>query len=214
VTERKKGMDRTPANNNIESRPHWFGPRGKASKGQGHPVLFGFKDVEHFGPFPDGGGYPLKFLKRAYEILGVTNPSTVLHLCSGSIKTGIRIDIRPDMQPDYVCDCRQTPLPDDSIDWIVADPPYSKEYAENLYGTGAYYPKPGEILREASRLLRPGGRVGLLHFQVPMFHRPLRLVGVFGITTGLGYNIRAFTVLEKVKNAANDNEPQESRQRQ
>ena len=51
--------------------------------------------------------------------------------------------------------------------------------------------------REAARLLRPGGRVGLLHFQVPMFHRPLRLVGVFGITTGLGYNIRAFTLLEK-----------------
>jgi hypothetical protein len=44
-----------------------------------------------------------------------------------------------------------------------------------------------------------------------MFHRPLRLVGVFGITTGLGYNIRAFTVLEKVKTAANDNEPQEKR---
>lgn len=79
------------------------------------------------------------------------------------------------------------------------DPPYSPEYAANLYGTEDHYPKPGELLREASRLLCPGGRVGLLHFQVPMFRKPLKLIKVIGVTTGLGYNIRAFTVFEQTR---------------
>ena len=56
----------------------------------------------------------------------------------------------------------------------------------------------GQILKEAARLLKPGGRVGLLHFLVPLVRKPLRLVGVWGITTGAGYAIRAWTVLEKV----------------
>lgn len=76
--------------------------------------------------------------------------------------------------------------------------PYSEDYAENLYGTGKHYPKPGQILKEASRLLRPCGRVGLLHFLVPLVRKPMRLVGVWGITTGSGYAIRAWSVFEKV----------------
>ena len=81
----------------------------------------------------------------------------------------------------------------------MADPPYSEDYASNLYGTGKDFPKPTEILREAARLLRPSGRVGLLHFQVPLVHRdiPLRLVNVWGVTQGQGYAIRAWSVYEK-----------------
>ena len=176
---------------------HWFGPSSKKAKGKGHPVLFGFRPAEDFGDMPDGGGYPLRFLNRAYELLGVEDPDQVLHLCSGSMRRGIRVDIRPEMKPDVVCDCRATPFADQSFRWIMADPPYSEEYAHNLYGTGDNYPKPGQILREAARLLQPGGRIGLLHFQVPIFHEPLKLVGVWGITTGCGYAIRAFSVLER-----------------
>jgi hypothetical protein len=80
----------------------------------------------------------------------------------------------------------------------MADPPYSQEYAANLYGTGDSYPKPGEILREAARLLRPGGKVGLLHFLIPMTRKPLKMRRVYGITTGNGSAIRAWTLCEKV----------------
>lgn len=159
--------------------------------------MYGFKEAEHFDPFPDGGGYPQRFLARAFETLGVNDPSRVLHLCSGSMRSGLTVDIRPEVNPSIVADCRATPLPDASQQWIMADPPYAADYAENLYGTGKSYPKPGEILREATRLLVPGGRVGLLHFIVPMVRRPLRLVGVWGITTGAGYAIRAWSVFEK-----------------
>jgi len=101
------------------------------------------------------------------------------------------------MEPDIVADCRAVPLPDESFDWIMADPPYSAEYAQNLYGTAADYPKPGQILKEASRLLRSGGMVGLLHFQVGMSRPPLSVVKVYGVTTGMGYAIRAWSVYRK-----------------
>lgn len=181
----------------VAQAAHWFGPKGKTSKGKGHPIMFGFKPAEDFGDFPDGGGYPKRFLENAYGTLGVTDTDRVLHLCSGSMRTGIRVDIRPEMQPTVVADCRNTPFSDESFDWIMADPPYSEDYAENLYGVGKHYPKPGQILREATRLLRPGGRFGLLHFLVPINRKPMRLVGVWGITTGAGYAIRAWSVFEK-----------------
>ena len=176
---------------------HWFGAKGKSSKGEGHPIMFSFNESEYFGVFPDGGGFPKRFLKKAFQTLGVTDPDKVLHLCSGSVKKGITVDIRPEMKPTIIADCRNVPLPSNSVNWIIADPPYSKDYATNLYKTGKDYPKPGEILKEASRLLKKGGRVGILHFQVPMFRKPLKLLGVYGITTGLGYAIRAWSVYEK-----------------
>lgn len=193
---------------------------GDNSGASGHPILYSFAraldffdpdldqvhidDDEHFESCRVVGGYPRGFLERAFAILGVDDPRRVLHLCSGSVTSGIRIDIRHAMRPSVVADCRVTPFRDESFDWIIADPPYSPEWAANLYGTEESYPRPLQIMREAARLLRPGGRVGLLHFQVPMFRKPLRLVSVHGITTGLGYAIRAFTVLEKIGALAAD----------
>jgi hypothetical protein len=153
--------------------------------------------ARHFIDFADGGGYPIGFVEWAYGLMGVTDPAKVLHLCSGSMRSGVRVDVRPEMQPDILADCRKVPLPDESIDWIMADPPYSAEYAANLYGTEDHYPQPGQIMREACRLLKPGGKVGLLHFQVPMIRKPLGIVSVYGVTTGSGYAIRAWTLCEK-----------------
>ena len=179
--------------------PQTKGPTGEYGLGNGHPPLFGFSPALVYAPHPEGGGYPIGFLDRAYMTLNVTNPEKVLHLCSGSMRIGVTVDIRPEMQPAIVADCRAVPLPDESFDWVMADPPYSEAYAENLYGTGADYPQPSHILREACRLLRPGGRVGILHFQVPMHRPPLRMVGVWGVSTGAGYAIRAWTVFEKAQ---------------
>lgn len=188
---------------------HWFGPGsgsgGSRSPGRGHPIMYGRpKLAAHFDAFADGGGYPIGFVEWALEEMGCDDPAAVLHLCSGSVVTGTRVDIRPEMKPDIVADCRNVPLPDESFDFILADPPYSEEYAAVLYDTELDYPRPGQILHEACRLLRPGGKVGLLHFQVPMSRKPLRVLGVYGVTTGAGFNIRAWTLLEKAGgNAAN-----------
>ena len=179
---------------------HWFGPKPTRTggTGSGHPIMFGEpQPTNHFEPFPDGGGYPKGFLEWAYRTMRVSNTNRVLHMCSGSVQTGIRVDIRPELNPDIVADCRHIPLPDESFGWILADPPYSEDYATNLYGTGDHYPLPGQIAREACRLLKPGGLFGLLHFQVPMIRKPLEIVGVYGVTTGSGYAIRAWTLCRK-----------------
>jgi SAM-dependent methyltransferase len=169
----------------------------KKGKGRGHPVLFGMPEAEYFGVFPDGGGYPLRFLKRAFEIMGVTDPHQVLHVCSGSMKVGIRVDIRPEMNPTIVADARNLPFADNTFDWVMADPPYSEEYAANLYGTGDVYPNPHQLADECLRVLKPGGRMGFMHHIVPKFHKPGRLLKVYTITQGVGYNVRAWSVFTK-----------------
>lgn len=177
--------------------------KNQKSLGGGHGPMFGKpSEALHWGRFPDGGGYPLGFVEWAFEEMSqvsgkAVDPEKVLHLCSGSMKTGIRVDIRPEMNPTYICDCRNVPLPDSSLEYIMADPPYSKQYAENLYGTQDVYPKPSEILKEATRLLQVGGLVGILHHQVPVFKKPLKLHKVYAVHRGLGFSIVAWSLFIK-----------------
>jgi hypothetical protein len=180
------------------SAPMW--ERNDSKRREGHPARWFGRPVEEFDPFPEGGGYPKqRFMQWAYSTLGVTDPDQVLHMCAGSVRVGITVDVRDSYAPDIVADCRAIPLPDASIRWIMADPPYSREYAERLYGTGDKYPTPSQIIKEAGRLLVPGGRFGLLHPVVPGPRKSyrMRLVGVWGITTGTDYAIRAWSVFEK-----------------
>jgi 16S rRNA G966 N2-methylase RsmD len=124
--------------------------------------------ARHFDPFPDGGGYPIGFIEWAMKIMGCDDSNKILHLCSGSVRTGITMDIRKEVAPNIVADSRHTPLVGECFDFILIDPPYSQEWAKNLYDTEEYYPTPKSLLAEACRVLVPNGKVGLLHFQVPM----------------------------------------------
>ncbi len=49
-----------------------------------------------------------------------------------------------------------------------------------------------------ARALKPGGRLGLLHYMIPPYSSgDVHLVGIWGISVGPGSTIRAWTVLEK-----------------
>jgi SAM-dependent methyltransferase len=171
----------------------------KNRKGKGHPIMFGMPEAEMYDDFPEGGGYPKRFLSKAYEIMGVTDPDQVLHVCSGSVKTGVRVDIRAEKNPTIVTDACSLPFPDDSFQWILADPPYTADHAENLYGTGSVYPSPHVLTQECLRVLKPGGFFGIMHHMVPKFKKPGKLVKVYAITQGPGYNIRAWTLFTKME---------------
>lgn len=146
-----------------------------------------------------GGGYPEGFIERAAQLLGCDDLASIVHLCSGSVKARFTFDIRADVGAAVRADVRWLPLRPGSVRFILVDPPYEQEYAEALWGLGKKYPTPAMILRECAEVLEVGGRVGLLHQIVPGMPEQLRRIGTYGITTGVGYRIRALTIAERVE---------------
>lgn len=172
-------------------------------RGRGRrPTLFGINSVfdgERSIDCEIWGTYPKGFVDWALKALGVP-ASEVLHVCSGAlthrdVAGGTRVDLNPDRAPDVVADGRALPFQDGAFAGVMIDPPYTLEYARDLYGTD--YPRPSHLLAEAARVIRGGGRVGILHFLVPLSPPELRFVTCYGVTQGLGYRIRAFTIFER-----------------
>lgn len=139
------------------------------------------------------GGYPKGFVHEALKLLRCSPPE-VPHVCSGALPKGhgIRVDLRSAARPDVRADGRNLPFADRTFRGVLIDPPYTVEYARDLYGVE--YPRPSHLLAEALRVVRPGGRVGILHFLVPMSMPGLKLETVRGVTTGAGYRIRALSI--------------------
>lgn len=122
-------------------------------------------------------------------------PGEMCHLCSGTVKGDFTVDLNPDMEPALVADARDTGLPDEMFDAVLMDPPYTPEDADQ-YGFG--YPEPRDLMKEAWRLVRPGGRIGLLHYIVPRKpHKDARLLAMVSVVVGFGNRVRIFTVFEK-----------------
>lgn len=160
------------------------------------------------------GSYPGGFPERARALLGVTINDAVLHVCGGKIKFypyahGIgpndkTLDLDESLAPDFLQDARY-PFPTVEGGWpaILMDPPYSKEDVKN-YPVGAdKYPSPNLLLKNGLIAVRPGGRVGILHYQLP---RPpkaerigfqTRFVACIGVVVGFNNRIRVFSVFEK-----------------
>ncbi len=142
------------------------------------------------------GQYPAALIPKVLPWLRCKR-SEVLHVCSGSLKPreGIRVDVRPAACPDVLADGRRLPFADGSIAAVMLDPPYTVQYAQDLYGVE--YPRPSHLLREAARVVRPCGRIAFVHYLVPMPPPGCSLVRVHGLSTGFGFPIRAVTIFEK-----------------
>jgi hypothetical protein len=175
------------------------------------------------------GAYPSGFLERARALLGVTTDDAVLHVCSGKVRDypfrGLgpndkTLDIDGSMNPDFVADCRKfLPHPNDSQlgtailrstkgpdEWpaILADPPYTEQDAAHYSAGPDWLPKPQDLLKLCLFYVRPGGRIGILHYQWPrppekIGRYPIKCVALVAVIAGYANNIRAFSVFEKVK---------------
>ncbi|MHB1260363.1 MAG: hypothetical protein ACYC2H_01470 [Thermoplasmatota archaeon] len=133
------------------------------------------------------------------------------------------LDLDPNLAPDYLqgaseplpwplLDRDGRPLSLDAVEalgaaagltrapWpaIIADPPYTPADAGHYEPGAGKFPGPNLILREMLKAVRPGGRVGMLHYQVPSPPKVgVRFVALAAVWTGYNQRIRAFSVFEK-----------------
>lgn len=142
------------------------------------------------------GQYPRALIDRMLPWLRCARHE-ILHVCSGALPPGegIRVDIRPEAQPDILADGRALPLADGSQAAVMLDPPYTEHYARHLYQVD--YPRPSHLLREAARVVRPGGRIAMVHYITPKPARGTRFVRAFGLSTGFDMPIRAVSIYER-----------------
>lgn len=164
------------------------------------PVLVLYEDMAELALLPKPtavyGQYPKALIAKLLPWLRCERHE-ILHVCSGSLPRGegIRVDIRPDAQPDILADGRELPLPDGSVAAVMLDPPYSEDYARSLYGVE--YPRPAHLLREAARVVRRGGRIAIVHYITPKPADGTRIIKAFGLSTGFDMPMRAVTIYER-----------------
>ncbi|MEW6710323.1 MAG: hypothetical protein AB1403_10915 [Candidatus Riflebacteria bacterium] len=102
------------------------------------------------------GAYPHGYLARVLSMF--PDKSKIIHVCSGSLPPGpyTRVDIRPEVNPDIVCNVEELSkhVPNDYFDLALVDVPYSKEDAEH-YGQPLL--KRQKVLSEIHKILVSGG---------------------------------------------------------
>lgn len=165
------------------------------------PVLVLYPDIAELLEAPEPvavyGQYPTALIAKMLPWLRCARHE-ILHVCSGSLPRGegIRVDIRPDAQPDILADGRDMPMiASGSVKAVMLDPPYCPEYAESLYGVE--YPRPAHLLREAARVVQPGGRIVLVHYITAKPAPGTRFVKAFGLSTGFDMPMRAVAIYER-----------------
>jgi len=212
----------------------------------GHPAFLQVSAAFEMEDMPEGGGYPKGFISYTGKLMGVTDHSQVLHICSGSVRGARTLDWRPpegrlgcpdadvfspmlEWRPlsdgrsaahlvecphdpphprlggsscSVVGDARELPFATASVRWIMADPPYDVDYAEALWRLGKRYPTPIVLLKEAARVLVPGGMIAFLHHLVPILPDGLERVKLQGLSTGPGYRMRALTIARRTDEPA------------
>lgn len=128
-----------------EKNEAWFLPRPKKDRYKGGMPLYGEEWL----------------LKRAKELLQNDEPE-ILNLFCGMNKYGFRFDIKPEVEPDLICDAHELSHHlDQKFDVILADPPYSNEEAAEIYNTPKLNYK--KWTNEATKLLKPGGLLIIYH---------------------------------------------------
>jgi hypothetical protein len=160
-----------------------------------------FRTTKCFGVNGQGkikGAFPKGFLPWIQE-MGWWGENRC-YLCAGMVDdpAAARVDVRPEVNPTHCEDATKTSLPDGSFDWIIIDPPYSRDLAREYYGTSDHYHGINAFTKEASRLCSPGGLILTLTYEIPKRIPSCDFLAVVGVYTVpfTGY-MRCFTVSRK-----------------
>lgn len=165
--------------------------------------------VKFYGSYP--GGFP----ERARALLGVTINDPCLHLCGGRAKLypyrggfgpqDKTLDLDANLEPDFLQDAREALPLNGHQPWpaILIDPPYTEQDAAKYAPGAEVFPSPNLLLKNALLAVRPGGRVGMLHYLVPQpppasIGFETRFVAMVGVMVGFQNRIRAYSVFERL----------------
>lgn len=146
------------------------------------------------------GSYPPGYIKRVYSMY--PNSERILHLFSGSlvgenIKHSIAevktLDMNAHLNPDYVANAENFDY--GKFDVIFADPPYSKQDAEN-YGYCLCNKK--KVLKQCHKALKSGGHLLWMDQSIPMYSKKnWKWVGVISMYRSTNHRIRGVMIFEK-----------------
>lgn len=146
------------------------------------------------------GAYPPGFLDRA---LSLWPGLKVLHCPSGTVTgPGVTVDRVQDevRQPMILADAGRLPFKDGSFGVVLADPPYSAGDSRK-YGCAPF--PIDRFMREAHRVLQPGGYLGMLHVSYPQCRRAdWDLRGLIAVVTGFRRATRMFSIFRSRKGEA------------
>lgn len=126
----------------------WFLPRPKKDKYKGGMPLY----CEEW------------LVQLSKDILGKQPDENLnlLNLFCGMNKIGVKVDVRKNVKPDFVCDAHKiSALFDYKFEVILADPPYSDDESKVLYGTGKLNYK--KWTTECEKILKEGGLLVVYH---------------------------------------------------
>lgn len=163
--------------------------------------------VKYYGAYPNG------FLERARALLGVSPYDSILHVCGGRAKDypakprgfgpmDMTLDLDPALAPDFLQAATEPlPRPGGLPGWkaLIADPPYTEADAEQYAPGRSTFPSANLILRNMLDVVRPGGRVGMLHYVLPQPPREgIKFVACIGVIVGYNNRMRCFSVFERL----------------
>lgn len=139
--------------------------------------------------------YPSRFLYNVKKFYPEFVSDRTLHMFSGASDFGITTDLlseTADVKGDY----RNLPFADNSMNAVLADPPYADHWANQWHQD---LPKPKHILAEAARIVKPGGIIGILHIIIIPAYKELgvKRIALHPILTGPNNAIRVLNIFRK-----------------
>ena len=148
-----------------------------------------------------GGQYPYRLTHALDYVFGFE--SNTIEVCSGKV-TGMidgitTVDINPKNHPSIIDDGEiLSKVPSGVYNRWRSDPPYNRNTAANMYGTGC--PSPIKLLKAGARICKPGALLFLL--LGPTNYQPhppeLKRIGLITLTVVPNNELRCLNIYYKL----------------
>lgn len=145
------------------------------------------------------------FTKEIRELIRKKSKGEVIHLCSGSSRLGICVDLVE--KADIKADVCYLPFRNGIADTVICDPPYEgatchkkgmkKHEGGALYAASVSHRK--QLLSEIKRITKLGGMLIFLHWYVPPLGWNWEEEEIYMVRYGAFRRIRALSFMSKVQ---------------